>query len=183
MSGKNYYQKKRYSCLAGHVFLAGSNYNLKKLRPKKQRCSRLAGGWKPCFLAGSNYNWKNYNQKKRYSWLVDSWNKSQITICHVKIWTPIITNWKKLRPEKKKVVIGWSTKQNTQHTHTQQPTRWAVPPYPPAALPPLTPWVEQWRHQIMAPPLPNAMRRPWAIGVALAVVGLLAWGGEIRGIE
>ncbi len=58
-----------------------------------------------------------------------------------------------------------------------------MPPYPPVALPPLYPWVEQWHHQIMAPPLPNAMRRPQAIGVALAVVGLLAWGGEIRGIE
>jgi hypothetical protein len=33
------------------------------------------------------------------------------------------------------------------------------------------------------PPLPSTMRRPRAIGVALAVVGLLAWGGEIRGIE
>ncbi len=35
----------------------------------------------------------------------------------------------------------------------------------------------------MAPLLPNAMRRPQAVGVALAVVGLLAWGGKIRGIE
>ncbi len=30
---------------------------------------------------------------------------------------------------------------------------------------------------------PNAMRRPQAMRVALAVVGLLAWGGEIRGIK
>jgi hypothetical protein len=36
----------------------------------------------------------------------------------------------------------------------------------------------------MAPPLPNAMRRPRPIRVALAVVGLLAWGGKmVRGIE
>jgi hypothetical protein len=49
--------------------------------------------------------------------------------------------------------------------------------------PSLSPWVEQWRHQIMAPLLPNAMRRPQAIGVALAVIGLLAWGGKIRGIK
>ncbi len=76
-----------------------------------------------------------------------------------------------------------STKHKTQHTHTQQPTRWAAPPYSPAALPPLSPWVEHWRHQIMVPPLPNAMRRPQAVRVALAIVNLLAWGGKIRGIE
>ncbi len=58
-----------------------------------------------------------------------------------------------------------------------------MPPYPPAALPPVSPWVEQWCHQIMVSPLPNAMRRPQAIRVALAVVGLLDWGGEIRGIK
>ncbi len=33
----------------------------------------------------------------------------------------------------------------------------------------------------MAPPLPNAMHRPRPVGVALAVIGLLAWGGDIRG--
>ncbi len=79
--------------------------------------------------------------------------------------------------------FGGSTKHKSLHTQTQQPTRWAVPPYPPVALPPLSPWVEQWHHQIMVPLLPNAMRRPQAVGVALAVVGLLAWGGKIRGIE
>jgi hypothetical protein len=31
--------------------------------------------------------------------------------------------------------------------------------------------------------LPNAMRRLQAVGVALAVIGLLAWGGKIRGIK
>ncbi len=40
---------------------------------------------------------------------------------------------------------------------------------PQAALPSLSPWVEQRCHQIMAPPLPNAMRRPRAVGLALAV--------------
>jgi hypothetical protein len=49
---------------------------------------------------------------------------------------------------------------------------------PQAALPSLSPWVEQRRHQIMAPPLPNAIRRPRAVGLALAVVGLLAWGAK-----
>ncbi len=54
--------------------------------------------------------------------------------------------------------------------------------YPPAALSSLSPWVEQWHHQIMVPPLPNTIRRPRAIGLALAVVGLLAWGCEMKGI-
>ena len=35
----------------------------------------------------------------------------------------------------------------------------------------------------MAPPLPDTIRRRRAVGLALAVVGLLAWGGEMRGIE
>jgi hypothetical protein len=35
----------------------------------------------------------------------------------------------------------------------------------------------------MTPPLPNAMRRPQAVGVALTVVDLLAWEDKIRGIE
>jgi hypothetical protein len=52
---------------------------------------------------------------------------------------------------------------------------------PQAALPSLSPWVEQRHHQIMAPPLPNAILRLQAIGLALAVVGLLAWGGKMRG--
>jgi hypothetical protein len=51
------------------------------------------------------------------------------------------------------------------------------PPYPPAALPLLSPWVEQWHHQIMAPPLPDTIHRPRSAGLVLAVVGLLAWGG------
>ena len=61
----------------------------------------------------------------------------------------------------------------TTHNNQHEPQ----PPYPPAALPSLSPWVEQWHHQIMAPPLPDTIRRPQAVGLALAVVGLLAWGG------
>jgi hypothetical protein len=55
-------------------------------------------------------------------------------------------------------------------------------PYPPAALPSLSPWVEQWHHQIMMPQLPHTIHRPRAIRLALAVIGLLAWGGKMRGI-
>ena len=66
----------------------------------------------------------------------------------------------------------------THNNHHEPPL-----PYPPAALPSLSPWVEQWHHQIMAPLVPEAICRPRAVGLALAVVGLLAWGGEMRGIE
>jgi hypothetical protein len=48
-----------------------------------------------CFLAGffldQNTTGKNYDRKKRYSRLAIGCNKSQITICHVKIQTPTIT--------------------------------------------------------------------------------------------
>jgi hypothetical protein len=35
----------------------------------------------------------------------------------------------------------------------------------------------------MVPPLPDTIRRWRAVGLVLAVIGLLAWGGEMRGIE
>ena len=31
--------------------------------------------------------------------------------------------------------------------------------------------------------IPNAMRRPQAVGIAYAVVGSLAWRGEMRGVK
>ena len=68
---------------------------------------------------------------------------------------------------------------HTQHTHTHdEPLR----PYP-ERLCPLSPWVGQLCQQNMAPPLPIAMWRRRAIGVALAVVGLLVWGGLVTKIE
>jgi hypothetical protein len=67
----------------------------------------------------------------------------------------------------------------TTHNNQHEPQ----PPYPPAALPSFSPLVELWHHQIMAPPLPDTIRRRQAVGLALAVVGLLAWGGEMRGIK
>ena len=76
-----------------------------------------------------------------------------------------------------------SHKTHTQTHHNNQQDEPLTLPYPPAALPSLSPWVEQWHHQIMAPPLPNTIRRPRAVGLALAVVGLLAWGDKMRGIE
>ncbi len=53
-----------------------------------------------CFLAGFFVNQittgKNYDRKKkeRYSHLAIGWNKSQITVCRVKIQTPTITGKK-----------------------------------------------------------------------------------------
>jgi hypothetical protein len=47
----------------------------------------------------------------------------------------------------------------------------------------LSPWVNQRHQQIMVPPLPDTIRRPRAVGLVLAVVGLLAWGGKMRGIK
>jgi hypothetical protein len=67
----------------------------------------------------------------------------------------------------------------TTHNNQHEPP----PPYPPAALPSLSPWVEQWHQQIMVPPLPDTIRRPQAVRLALAVVGLLAWRGKMRGIK
>ncbi len=111
-------------------------YDRTKLLPEK-RYSRLAGYvfWRVQITTGKNYDWK-----KRFSRLADSWNKSQITVCRVKIQTPINTKLEKNYDRKKRysrLVVGWSTKHKTQHTQTQQPTRWAMPPYPPVASPPL----------------------------------------------
>ncbi len=107
MTGKNYYQKKKVQSSGRPCFLAGSNYNRKKLRPEKERYSHLADGWNLCFLAGSNYNRKKlWPEKKRYSRLDDGWNKSQITVCRVKIQTPIITKLEKKYDLKKKVQLS-----------------------------------------------------------------------------
>ncbi len=54
-----------------------------------------------CFFAGSYLCWSNYDQKKRYSRLAVGWNKSQITVCRVKIQTPPITLYFK------KILIGF----------------------------------------------------------------------------
>jgi hypothetical protein len=81
------------------------------------------------------------------------------------------------------VKLGYSTASHNptqpQHNNQHEPP----PPYPPAALPSLSPWVEQQHHQIMSPPLPYTIRKPGADGLVLAVVGLHAWGGEMRGIN
>ena len=75
-----------------------------------------------CFLAGSYLLWSNYDRKKRYSRLANGWNKSQITVCHVKIiQTPIITKLDKITTGNKVQSSGrWleHKTQNTTHTDT-----------------------------------------------------------------
>jgi hypothetical protein len=44
-----------------------------------------------CQNTNTNYHRKYYGQKKRYSRLAVGWNKSQITVCRVKIQTPTTT--------------------------------------------------------------------------------------------
>jgi hypothetical protein len=64
---------------------------------------------------------KNNDWKKRYSCLAVSWNKSQITVCHVKIQTPTITG--KNYGQKKMyshLTIGWNTCQNTNTNYDQK---------------------------------------------------------------
>ncbi len=61
-----------------------------------------------CFLAGFFVDQitmgKNYDRKKRYSHLAVGLNKSQITICPVKIRTPTITG-KNYDPKEKKCTV------------------------------------------------------------------------------
>ncbi len=45
---------------------------------------------------GGFFRLSNYDRKKRYSCLAVGWNKSQITVCHVKIPTPPITLYFKM---------------------------------------------------------------------------------------
>jgi hypothetical protein len=80
-----------------------------------------------------------------------------------------------------KLANNHNTTQNTTHIlHNNQNNE--PPPYP-QRLRPLSPWVEQRRPQVLAPPLPNAIRRSRAVGLARDVVGSLIWGGKMIGIE
>ncbi len=117
-------------CLYFDTNINYGTYDRKKLLSEKK--VQLSG--RLCFLAGSNYNRKNYNWKKRYSRLANGSNKSRL------LRQTTNTNYYKTgknydqKKRYSRLVIGWSTKHKTQHTQTQQPTRWAVPTYPKAAL-------------------------------------------------
>ncbi len=93
-TGKNYYRKKRYDT----VVWPANFFGRFKLQPEK-----ITTG------------------KKRYSCLANGWNRSQITVCRVKIRTPIITKLEKIRTGKKVQSSGcWleHKTQNTTHTDT-----------------------------------------------------------------
>ena len=68
------------------------------------------------FLHLSNYDRKKLRpQKKRYSRLAVGWNKSQITVCHVKIRTPTIITGKITTRKKRysRLAVGWNKSQIT----------------------------------------------------------------------
>ncbi len=76
-------------------------YNWKKLLPKK-RYSCLAG----YFFWRVQITTIKIMTKKKYIHLADGWNKSQITVCRVKIRTPIITKPGIITTEKKGTVVS-----------------------------------------------------------------------------
>ena len=59
----------------------------------------------------------------------------------------------------------------------------AIASTPSSGFGPLPPWVDQRRPQPLAPIISTVARRPRAVGVALAVVGLLVWGGLVTFFE
>jgi hypothetical protein len=81
------------------------------------------------------------------------------------------------------VKLGYSTASHNPTQPHRNNQHGPLQPYPPAALPSLSPWVEQRHHKILVPPLPYTICRPRAVGLVLAVIGFLAWGGKVRGIK
>ncbi len=98
-----YSQGKYWSWFMATIFrirtpiMTRKNYNPKK---KVQSSS---------WLCISNH-WEKLRPppKKRYSRLTDGWNKSQITVCHVK-YEHTNYDWKKLWLEKKYDTVVWSS--------------------------------------------------------------------------
>ncbi len=91
-----------------------------KITTGKKRYSRLAGNF---FRKVQITTRKNYDRKKRYSRLADGWNKSRITVCRVKIRTPIITKLDKVTTGKKVQSSGRRLEHKTQNTtHTDTTT-------------------------------------------------------------
>ncbi len=75
--------KKILLCVLCVLFCAAS---------KTIRCSGVSPylifeneNYEVCFLVGSYLRQSNYGRKKRYSRPAIGWNKSQITVCRVKI--------------------------------------------------------------------------------------------------
>ena len=75
------------------------------------------------------------------------------------------------------------TTQNKKVVCTQPTAQPPAAAQPSSGFGPLPPWVGQQRPQLLAPVLSTVIQRPRAVGVALAVVGLLVWGGLVTLIE
>jgi hypothetical protein len=119
-------EKKWYSRLAGHVIWRVQITTGKNYHPKKKKVQSSARWLKSMFFGGFKLQpEKITSRKKRYSCLADGRNKSQMTICRVKIRTPIITKLEKITTGEKKGTVVWSsvgaqnTKYNT-HRHNNQ---------------------------------------------------------------
>ncbi len=110
-------------CILTRAPIMVLTYDRKKLLPEKKLYSHLAGHvfWRVQISTGKNCDLK----KKRYSHHADGWNKSQITVCRVKIQTPVITKLEKITTGEKKGTVVWllvgaqNTKHNT-HRHNNQ---------------------------------------------------------------
>ncbi len=77
-----------------------------QLRPKKitTRKKKVQSSGRLCFL---NHQKKLRPEKKRYSHLTDGWNKSQITVCRVKIRTHQLRLEKNMTGKKRYDTVVW----------------------------------------------------------------------------
>ncbi len=125
--------KKKGTVVWPAMLFGGFKLQPEKLRPEKKRYSHLADGWNLCFLVGSNYNWKKLRPPPKKATVV--WPMVEINLRYRLSCQNTNTNYyktgKKYDQKKRysRLVAGWSTKHKTQHTQTQQPTRWAMLPY------------------------------------------------------
>ncbi len=79
--------------------------------------------WPAIFFGGFKLQPEKITAGKRYSRLAEGWNKSQITVCCVKIQTPIITKLEKNTTGKKVQSSGCRLEHKTQNTtHTDTTT-------------------------------------------------------------
>ncbi len=150
------------------TFFPGCNYVIIGFGGNVTTRKKVQSSGRLCFSAGSNYNGKKLQpEKKADSRPAVSWKLEKIT--SRKKGTVVSSHWLEGKTQNTTPIIDTTTNKMSCAT------------LPSSGFAPSHPWVEQWRHQIMAPPIPNAMLRPRPVRVALAVIGLFAWGGKIRG--
>ena len=68
--------------------------------------------------------------------------------------------------------------QHKTQTHKHTTTNIMNRRHPNQQLHPLPPWVGQWWHQIMVPPLPIGLWKARVVGLGGAAVGSLVWGAN-----